>query len=78
MTMYHMVWTKLKPRERPASICPASTAMMPPRMISATYAPELMPKVSMATGTPFRTLEKMTKNMMRIWIITGVPRITVR
>ena len=52
--------------------------MMPPRMISATYAPELMPKVSMATGTPSRALEKMTKNMMRIWIITGVPRITVR
>ena len=37
-----------------------------------------MPKHSIATGTPFRAEVKMTKNMMSSWIITGVPRITVK
>ena len=78
MMIYHMVCTKLSPRLRPASLCPLSTDIIPARIISATYAPELMPKHSIATGTPFRAEVKMTKNMMSSWIITGVPRITVK
>ena len=52
---------KLSPRLRPASLCPLSTDIIPARIISATYAPELMPKHSIATGTPFRAEVKMTK-----------------
>ena len=45
--------------------------------ISATYAPELMPKAREATPTRFRLDLKMTKAMMRSCTIIGVPRMTV-
>ncbi len=34
-----------------ASFCPTSTLMMPPRMISAMYAPVLMETMKMAAGS---------------------------
>ena len=36
------------PMERAASVCPRSMEMMPPRTISAMYAPVLMEMISMA------------------------------
>ena len=44
--------TRLSPRLLAASFWPRSTVSMPARMISAMYAPELMPKVTMPVTTP--------------------------
>ena len=52
---------------------------MPLRNISATYAPLLMPKARMATGTlSILTEPKMTKYMISSCTMVGVPRMTVR
>ena len=49
----------------------------PPRMISDTYAPELMPKVSAPTMVKLRLLAKMTMLMISSCTIMGVPRMMV-
>ena len=41
----------MNPRLRPASNCPSSTAIIPERTISATYAPEFRPNAIAATAT---------------------------
>ena len=66
ITISDIVWVEDSPSERPASDWPRSTAIMPARMISATYAAELMPKAILAitqsgSGTPLNTLPKMMK-----------------
>ena len=46
-------------------------------MISDTYAPELMPRVSAPTIVKLRLLEKMTMLMISSCTIMGVPRMMV-
>ena len=50
-TMLFIVVKDGSPSALPASVCPISTALIPPRMISATYAPELRPKPIIPTST---------------------------
>ena len=57
--IFSMVCRYVRPRLRPASICPLSTERMPLRMISDTYAPELMPNASDATISPLLDEAKM-------------------
>ena len=46
-------------------------------MISDTYAPELMPRVSAPTMVKLRLLAKMTMLMISSCTIMGVPRMMV-
>ena len=79
MMISFMVCVKFRPRLRPASVCPGSMDIIPERTISATYAPELIPKARLPTMTLSRLTDpKITKFMIRSWIMVGVPRITVR
>ena len=49
--MRTMVVAKLKPTARPASNCPLSTELMPPRIISVIYAALFKPKINDASKT---------------------------
>ena len=51
MTIEAIVVDCDKPKERPASVWPGSTAIMPARIISETYAPELMLNAKIPTST---------------------------
>ena len=56
-TTSFMLCHELRPSERAASFCPPSTARMPARMISATYAEEL----SASATTPGMKRERSMK-----------------
>ena len=47
-TILRSVWPRVMPIDCAASVWPSSTAMMPPRTISAMYAPSLSAKPSTA------------------------------
>ena len=66
----------LNPSERPASVCPGSTDIMPARRFSATYAPELMPKVNIAVISKGKLrIASIANAIMNSCRATGVPRI---
>ena len=48
------------PRLRHASICPLGTALIPERMTSATYAPELSPNATEAINTGLKLTDAKT------------------
>ena len=73
-----MVCADESPNDLPASSCPGSMEDIPLRIISAVYAPEFMPKVSIATQSPSFTEAKIMKNIIMSCTVTGVPRITAR
>lgn len=65
------------PRERPASVCPALMDKIPPRTISAMYAPLLIPNAIVPTIHAGILVEaNMIKLIIRSCTIVGVPRIT--
>jgi len=68
----------LNPTDRPASVCPLSTAIMPPRIISQTYAPEFTAKASTAirSGGVLRP-GRIICHHIKSCTTKGVPRITV-
>ena len=80
-----MVFPYEIPRLRLASICPAGTAWIPPRTISAIYAPALsdraiVPATKSLIGLCWPVIDSrrfgIPQKMKAARIISGIPRIT--
>ena len=68
----------LSPTQLPASNCPCGTDSSAPRMVSALYAPALMPMTTTAVGKALTITPTLgsPKNTTYNCTSSGVPRMT--
>ena len=75
ITTFFIVCILESPKLLAASFSPILTELIPPLNSSAMYAEELRAKDIIATAIRLSRLTKITLNIIKSWIVEGVPRI---